>query len=179
MADREGRPSEYRDEFAGQAEKLCELGATDSEIADFFAQAPSEDEWLSVCLRLIRQDRNGKAKARSEKRSARRRGNESASIRLQNATRARIWSALRGRSDGALFSRLGYSLKDLMWALERKFQKGMGWENYGRWHVDHIKPCAMFDQTDPEQFRSCWSLANLQPLWAGDNIRKGAKYARS
>lgn len=35
MAD-EGRPTEYRDEFAGQAEKLCQLGATDSELADFF-----------------------------------------------------------------------------------------------------------------------------------------------
>ncbi|HEY8343369.1 MAG TPA: helix-turn-helix domain-containing protein [Calditerricola sp.] len=32
----EGRPSEYRAEFAAQAEKLCELGATDNEIAEFF-----------------------------------------------------------------------------------------------------------------------------------------------
>lgn len=31
-----GRPSDYRDEYAGQAAKLCALGATDIEIADFF-----------------------------------------------------------------------------------------------------------------------------------------------
>ncbi|MGE0533158.1 MAG: helix-turn-helix domain-containing protein [Hyphomonadaceae bacterium] len=31
-----GRPSSYKPEFAGQAEKLCRLGATDMEIADFF-----------------------------------------------------------------------------------------------------------------------------------------------
>jgi hypothetical protein len=31
-----GRPSAYRDEFAAQAEKLCLLGATDLELADFF-----------------------------------------------------------------------------------------------------------------------------------------------
>lgn len=31
-----GRPSEYREEYAGQAEKLCQLGATDQELADFF-----------------------------------------------------------------------------------------------------------------------------------------------
>lgn len=31
-----GRPSDYRDEFASQAEKLCALGATDIELADFF-----------------------------------------------------------------------------------------------------------------------------------------------
>lgn len=31
-----GRPTKYREEFAAQAEKLCALGATDQEIADFF-----------------------------------------------------------------------------------------------------------------------------------------------
>jgi hypothetical protein len=31
-----GRPSSYRPEFAEQAEKLCRLGATDAEMADFF-----------------------------------------------------------------------------------------------------------------------------------------------
>lgn len=31
-----GRPTSYRDEFAKQAERLCELGATDIELADFF-----------------------------------------------------------------------------------------------------------------------------------------------
>ncbi len=31
-----GRPTDYKDEFAAQAAKLCELGATDIELADFF-----------------------------------------------------------------------------------------------------------------------------------------------
>lgn len=31
-----GRPTSYRDEYAKQAEKLCLLGATDQELADFF-----------------------------------------------------------------------------------------------------------------------------------------------
>ena len=31
-----GRPSPYKPEYATQAEKLCLLGATDQEIADFF-----------------------------------------------------------------------------------------------------------------------------------------------
>ena len=31
-----GRPSKYRPEFVEQAKKLCKLGATDLEIADFF-----------------------------------------------------------------------------------------------------------------------------------------------
>ena len=32
----EGRPTDYRPEFPEQAEKLCQLGATDIEMADFF-----------------------------------------------------------------------------------------------------------------------------------------------
>ncbi len=31
-----GRPSKFKPEFIAQAEKLCKLGATDQEIADFF-----------------------------------------------------------------------------------------------------------------------------------------------
>lgn len=32
-----GRPSSYKPEYADQAEKLCRLGATDVELADFFS----------------------------------------------------------------------------------------------------------------------------------------------
>ncbi len=35
-ANKTGRPSKYKPEFAAQAQKLCKLGATDVEIADFF-----------------------------------------------------------------------------------------------------------------------------------------------
>lgn len=35
-ARKAGRPSDYLPEFADQAAKLCRLGATDAEIADFF-----------------------------------------------------------------------------------------------------------------------------------------------
>jgi hypothetical protein len=49
-------------------------------------------------------------------------------------------------------------------------------ENHGLWHVDHIRPCASFDLTDPEQQAICFHYTNLQPLWAIDNIKKGARY---
>lgn len=35
-----GRPSDYRPEFAEQAEKLCRLGATNEEVATFFGVSP-------------------------------------------------------------------------------------------------------------------------------------------
>jgi hypothetical protein len=51
--------------------------------------------------------------------------------------------------------------------------RGMSWDSYGEWHVDHVRPCSLFDQRDAVQFAECWALSNLQPLWAEDNVRKG------
>jgi hypothetical protein len=53
----------------------------------------------------------------------------------------------------------------------------MSWDNYGfrGWHIDHKKPCALFDLSLPEQQRECFHFSNLQPLWAADNLAKGVK----
>ena len=40
-AAKTGRPSKYKPEFAAQAAKLCKLGATDAQLADFFEVAVS------------------------------------------------------------------------------------------------------------------------------------------
>lgn len=60
--------------------------------------------------------------------------------------------------------------------LESKFQEGMTWENYGRWHIDHIRPCASFDLSKEDQQQLCFHYTNLQPLWAADNIKKSDKW---
>ena len=164
-----GRPSKLKIDFIAQAEKLCKLGATDIEIADFFERQPTEEEYLCRWLALHRENR-------TERVIAPRKRNRSPSARIVNAMRARMWAALKGRTDGALFSRLPYSREDLMTHLQAKFAPGMDWGNYGAWHVDHVKPCAVFDQSAHDQFSECWALANLQPLWASDNTRKGCSY---
>lgn len=51
----------------------------------------------------------------------------------------------------------------------------MTWDNYGEWHIDHIKPCASFDLTCPIQQKLCFNYTNLQPLWAIDNLKKQHK----
>lgn len=71
----------------------------------------------------------------------------------------------------------GYSLNDLMNHLESQFKEGMSWDNYGSWHIDHIIPISSWNLKSVQQkeFKDCWGLNNLQPLWALDNIRKGNK----
>ena len=61
--------------------------------------------------------------------------------------------------------------------LELHFKPGMNWENYGvkGWHVDHVKPCASFDLSQPSEQRRCFHFTNLQPLWWHENLSKGAK----
>jgi hypothetical protein len=52
----------------------------------------------------------------------------------------------------------------------------MNWVERKLWHIDHIKPIARFDLTDPTQVAECFNYKNLRPLWQPENQRKGAKY---
>ncbi len=72
---------------------------------------------------------------------------------------------------------LGCAIDKVVKHIEAQFEEGMAWDNYGyySWHIDHIKPCDAFDLTDPAQRAECFHYTNLQPLWAEDNLAKGAK----
>lgn len=67
---------------------------------------------------------------------------------------------------------LGYSLQQFVSKLEFQFVEGMSWENYGLWHIDHKIPIAHFRRRGETRPHIVNSLANLQPLWAADNISK-------
>ena len=107
--------------------------------------------------------------------------NSDPDFKLRMTLRARLYGALRSqnaRKESSIVDIIGCTIQELRCYLSDMFTDGMTWENYGikGWHVDHIKPCASYDLTDPNQQRECFHYTNLQPLWAKDNIRKGAKY---
>ncbi len=106
---------------------------------------------------------------------------ENINARIAKYIRSRVNTALKpklGRKFNSSKELIGLNIDELKQYLESKFTEGMNWDNYGRkgWHVDHIRPCASFDLTDPEQQKQCFNYTNLQPLWAIDNLRKHKKY---
>ena len=107
------------------------------------------------------------------------RNREDSYFRLSNRLRERLRSVLN-RAGVAKSSKTiemtGCTWDQLRQHFEDQFQDGMSWDNMGEWHIDHIRPCASFDLTDPVQQRQCFHYTNLQPLWASQNIRKQAKW---
>jgi len=90
----------------------------------------------------------------------------------------RMRKSLNGIKESKSWEKLvDYTLEDLVKHLEKQFKIGMSWDNYGEWHIDHIIPVSSFsfDNVDSEDFKKCWSLTNLQPLWSYENIKKSNK----
>lgn len=95
--------------------------------------------------------------------------------RIENRLRVRLHQALHGSLKvDSTKNLVGCSIDTLKNVLQNHFSDGMTWENIGKWHIDHIVPCAQFDLSDPDQQRECFHYTNLQPLWAVDNLRKHA-----
>jgi len=91
-----------------------------------------------------------------------------------------IWKALKGNKASRHWETLvPYTLEELKQHLECLFQPGMSWENhtFDGWHIDHKIPMSVFNITSCgcEDFKMCWALENLQPLWAEENLRKSNK----
>lgn len=110
-----------------------------------------------------------------------RRYKEDAQYRLAYLLRRRLRNALKGNAKkGSAVTLLGCSIDELKFYLEGRFQDGMTWENWGThgWHLDHVVPLAFFDLTNEEHLQQVCHYTNLQPLWAKENISKGARITK-
>lgn len=98
--------------------------------------------------------------------------------RLRRLYRDRLYQALRrDRLSPDLEALLGCTLPELRARLAAAFLPGMSWDNYGEWHVDHRVSLASLDLSDPAQLAAALHHANLRPLWAVDNLKKGHRPA--
>jgi hypothetical protein len=101
-------------------------------------------------------------------------------FKLTCSIRTAIGKSLKGNKNGRHWELLvGYTLDKLKKHLENLFVDNMSWNNYGKdgWWIDHKIPVSVFNFTDPkhEDFKKCWALKNLQPMWAEENRSKSNK----
>jgi len=87
--------------------------------------------------------------------------------------RSRLWHALMAktwRKNSTFNEYIGCSQSHLKTYLEKKFLRGMIWQNYGEWEIDHIRPLSSASNIN-DLIKLC-HYKNLQPLWVEDNRRK-------
>ena len=174
--------------------KQCSKCKEPKEYTEYIQNARYKDGYTNICkscTSLYRKQYNiDKKEARAEytkryyAKNARRildrnKRNQKARLatdplyRAVENMRSRIYNVLKGTSKYApTLELLGCTPEHFRFHIEQQFTDGMTWDNYGEWHLDHIQPCASFDQTDPEQQKQCWHYTNYQPLWAEDNMKK-------
>jgi len=91
---------------------------------------------------------------------------------------------------GSYKNYIDFTIKDLRKHLENQFKWWMTWDNWGRynsfnwndndpktwtWQIDHIIPQSSFNLKNIEEVKKCWSLNNLRPLSAKENLLKSNK----
>jgi hypothetical protein len=103
----------------------------------------------------------------------------------------RLLKSTGGSKEGkSILDYLPYTIQELKQYLEGQFESWMTWENYGiyrvkmwdnndistwRWQLDHIIPQSLSPYTSmrDENFQKVWSLSNLRPLSAKQNVMDG------
>ena len=140
-------------------------------------------KWICRCecgkIAIISGSRLNKGKTKSCVKCSRRRSPRKAHHKLIQRYRTRTSMAFSRQSAGKTkktIELLGCDAEFLASHLASLFLDGMSIENYGEWHIDHIRPICSFDLNDPDQVAQCFHYTNLQPLWKWDNLSKGGKY---
>jgi hypothetical protein len=97
-------------------------------------------------------------------------------FKLIKNTRKMVSRYMLGEKSKRTQEIIGCSYEELKIHIEKQFTEGMTWDNYGMdgWHVDHIKPLAM--AISQEEIITLNHYSNLQPMWALDNLKKGATF---
>ena len=121
---------------------------------------------------------NNKQYSSNRNKRSRDRWREDPMYRFKQNIRNRFREAVKhGYKSGKTLELLGCSIEFFNKHIENQFKDGMTWENYSHsvWHIDHKIPCAAFDLSKPEEQKKCFHYSNLRPMWAKENMKKGAK----
>lgn len=131
---------------------------------------------LAAIARRTQQKPESKARRSNHRKNRYRTDPTYASSVMIRSTLGRVLKAVGQPKASTTFEILGYTPEQFKQRIECQFEPGMSWENrrHDTWHIDHKKPIAAFvaqGVTDPKIINA---LSNLRPMWATDNMTKGA-----
>jgi hypothetical protein len=112
----------------------------------------------------------------TQKKSLKKRYQKDPILRLSHNVRCRVYQFLKIKNitkKNSTFELVGCKPNELKEHLEKNFVDNMSWDNYGKWHIDHIIPLSSANN-EQEIYKLC-HYTNLQPLWAEDNLKKNNK----
>ena len=102
---------------------------------------------------------------------------DDAYLRLKEALNRKLRRAYHGCGDETAIKFIGCTSQEFRAHLQTLFRDGMSHENYGTvWHIDHVKPCALFDLNNEKEREACYHFSNLAPCFSFDNISKKDRY---
>jgi len=175
----------YKKDYRERNKNNINEKARESRVNDIARHKDYEAKGLSKRKLKLKNDPAYRAE-QTEKRSSysRRYLKESLHGNIAHKLRSRVSHAVRrsGRNKSAsTMALLGCSIPEFQEYFKAKFTEGMTWQKFlaAEIHLDHIRPCASFDLTKESEQRKCCHYSNLQPLWAKDNYKKGARYDRT
>jgi len=168
--------------------KLSDLSTEEQRLERLYHSEYNKGYCLSNKEKIVAQKKKYRAKnidnCRAYSRKAYKKKKQNPKYRIHVRMSSGIRISLKGSKGGRKWESLtGYTSNDLKKHLESLFTDGMNWERFlaGEIHIDHIIPVSVFNFTSPEHidFKRCWALENLQPLWAEDNRKKHDKLLKS
>tara|TARA_R110002050_G_C8668814_1_gene491840 strand:+ start:73 stop:618 length:546 start_codon:yes stop_codon:yes gene_type:complete len=94
-------------------------------------------------------------------------------FKISSNMRTRLGNVIRAKTytrQNHLNSVLGIDWDGFKNHISSLFTKGMNWDNYGDWEIDHITP--LYTAKDGSEVELLFHYQNLQPLWKRDNRKK-------
>jgi hypothetical protein len=132
--------------------KICSKCKRELEINQFTKATKSSDGLMWWCKKCSKEthkiywENNKKLIEKQQIKYRKNRRHNDINYKVLKNLRNRLWKVLNENTKfKSTINLLGCSIEQLREHLQKQFRPGMTWDNYGQWHIDHIRPCASFD----------------------------------
>ena len=145
--------------------------------------------FMSRCKSCIYKYQQTYKQKRNTNHAERRKIDPNFKLRQYTSTsiRSHLIKKLSSKNKESILNYLPYSIQELKDHIEKQFESWMTWDNWGtynaklwddndqstwKWQIDHIIPHSNFIYVSlsDASFKECWSLNNLRPYSAKQNI---------